>query len=272
MTSIHPTQKLENLIAKERQFLCVGLDTDVKRLPSHLPANAEGMLEFNKAIIRATQSHCVSYKINTAFYEELGADGWDIMEETIKAIPETHFTIADAKRGDIGNTSRMYARAFFESMNVDAVTVAPYMGEDSVGPFLEYDHKTTIVLGLTSNPGSADFQREVHQDGRPFYQHVIERTAQWGNTHSLMFVIGATRSELFQEVRSIIPEHFLLVPGVGAQGGNLQEVYNRGANQRVGLLVNSSRGIIYASPGKDFADRAGIEAQSIAQSMSTLLS
>lgn len=271
MTSIHPTQKLQNFISNQRQFLCVGLDTDMERLPTHLPKNSEGMLTFNRAIIKATAPFCVSYKINTAFYEEHGSAGWEVMEETVKAIPSTHFTIADAKRGDIGNTSRMYAKAFFESMNVDAVTVAPYMGSDSVGPFLEYDQKTTIVLGLTSNPGSSDFQRELHRDGRPFYQHILERTSTWGTTNSLMFVVGATRSEFLTEVRSIIPNHFLLVPGVGAQGGSLEEVFQKGTNDQCGLLVNSSRGIIYASGGEDFAERAGREARSMSEAMQVLM-
>lgn len=264
-------------------YLCVGLDTDETKLPAPLQGRPDGALLFNKAIIDATRDFCVSYKINTAFYEAMGVRGWEIMQETFDYIPSTHLKIADAKRGDIGNTSHQYARAFFEQMNVDAITVAPYMGEDSVRPFLEYKDKWTIVLGLTSNKGSADFQRLPLQK-RPeglslvpkvvagertelLFEQVLETVASWGNEDNLMFVVGATQAAELAHIRQIIPGHFLLVPGVGAQGGSLADVSKYGMNANCGLLVNASRAVIYASSGDDFADAAAAVAREYQQEM-----
>ena len=230
-----------------------------------MSATPESMLRFNQAIIDATLPYCVSYKINTAFYEALGAAGWEVMAETIRYIPPTHFVIADAKRGDIGNTSSLYARAFFEQLGVDAVTVAPYMGEDSIRPFLEYHDKVTIVLGLTSNVGAKDFEllplAPTNGSSQMLYERVIEKVAEWGTPSNLMFVTGATQAGYLKGIRSIIPEHFLLVPGVGFQGGSLHEVSQEAMNTHVGLLVNASRAIIYASRKEDFAEEAAIIAQ-----------
>ena len=270
--------ELVEQINSKQSYLCVGLDSDVNKLPNHLKGKSNGVIEFNKAIIDATKAHCVSYKINTAFYESQGLKGWEVMHETLAYIPKTHFTIADAKRGDIGNTSSQYAKAFFEVLNFDAITVAPYMGEDSVRPFLEYDDKWTIVLGLTSNKGAEDFQKlmvskkseeallmipDITNPHRPvyLYQKVIETIAAWGTPNNLMFVTGATKASEIEVVRDIIPYHFLLVPGVGFQGGNLEEVSKYGLNKDYGLLVNASRAIIYASEKEDFA----IEARAIAE-------
>lgn len=251
-------------IIQKKSYLCVGLDTDVTKLPKHLQTLPDAVFQFNKAIIDATLDHCVAYKINTAFYESQGMRGWEAMEKTVQYIPETHFKIADAKRGDIGNTSAQYAKTFFEVLPFDAVTVAPYMGEDSVRPFLEYENKWTIVLGLTSNQGSNDFQRlmvEGSHTGKYLYESVLEKTAAWGRPDNLMFVVGATRANDLTHIRSILQDHFLLVPGVGAQGGSLEEVSKFGMNREVGLLVNASRAILYAGDGEDFAVKAGIVAK-----------
>jgi orotidine-5'-phosphate decarboxylase len=260
-------QQLISQIKEKKSYLCVGLDTDVTKLPKHLPANADGVLEFNKAIIDATKDFCVSYKINTAFYESLGIKGWEAMEKTLQHIPATHFTIADAKRGDIGNTSAQYAKAFFETLNFDSVTVNPYMGEDSVSPFLTHKNKFAIVLGLTSNKGAADFEL-LKSDDEYVYEKALKKISSWGNTDNLMFVIGATKSSELINVRKIIPQHFLLVPGVGAQGGSLEEVSKYGMNDEIGLLVNVSRAIIFASDKEDFAEKAGEIAKQYQEEMS----
>ncbi|MBN9298116.1 MAG: orotidine-5'-phosphate decarboxylase [Filimonas sp.] len=260
--------QLVNEIQQKKSFLCVGLDTDVTKLPPHLKNMPDAVFEFNKAIIDATKNYCVSYKINTAFYESMGLKGWEAMEKTLHHIPATHFTIADAKRGDIGNTSAQYAKTFFETLPFDSVTVAPYMGEDSIRPFLEYENKTTIVLGLTSNKGAADF--ELQRTGEEFlYEKVLRTVSTWGTPDNLMFVVGATQASELANIRDIIPDHFLLVPGVGAQGGSLQEVAQYGKNERCGLLVNASRAVIFASSGEDFAEAAGIVAQGYQQEMSS---
>ena len=241
----------------------MGLDTDITKLPLGISKDTEGILQFNKEIINATKDFAVSYKINTAFYEQLGSKGWNIIEKTREMIPSNTLSIADAKRGDIGNTSAMYAKAFFETMDFDALTVAPYMGYDSVEPFLKFNNKITIVLGLTSNKGSADFQTNPIYNP-PLYKTVLERISQWGTPENLMFVIGATKAEALVEIRKIVPDHFLLIPGVGAQGGNANEVCRNGKNNLGGLLINSSRGIIYASSGRDFAEAARAEAKKLA--------
>ena len=241
----------------------MGLDTDINKLPEGISKDTEGILQFNKEIINATKDFAVSYKINTAFYEQLGSKGWNIIEKTREMIPSNTLSIADAKRGDIGNTSTMYAKAFFETMDFDALTVAPYMGYDSVEPFLKFNNKITIVLGLTSNKGSADFQTNPICDP-PLYKTVLERISKWGTPENLMFVIGATKAEALVEIRQIVPDHFLLIPGVGAQGGSAREVCKNGKNALGGLLINSSRGIIYASSGRDFAEAARAEAQKLA--------
>ena len=241
----------------------MGLDTDITKLPEGISKDTEGILQFNKEIINATKDFAVSYKINTAFYEQLGSKGWNIIEKTREMIPSNTLSIADAKRGDIGNTSTMYAKAFFETMDFDALTVAPYMGYDSVEPFLKFNNKITIVLGLTSNKGSADFQTNPICDP-PLYKTVLERISKWGTPENLMFVIGATKAEALVKIRQIVPDHFLLIPGVGAQGGSASEVCKNGKNALGGLLINSSRGIIYASSGRDFAEAARAEAQKLA--------
>lgn len=249
--------ELVQQIQDKKNYLCVGLDTDITKIPQHLLADKNPVLAFNKAIIDATKDYCVSYKVNTAFYEAMGAKGWEIMQETFDYIPATHFKIADAKRGDIGNTSHQYAKAFFETMNADAVTIAPYMGEDSVRPFLEYEGKWAIVLGLTSNKGSEDFQQLKIAGGHQLlYEKVMDTVAAWGNPSNLMFVTGATQATEFERIRGIIPEHFLLVPGVGAQGGSLADVSKYGLNPDCGLLVNASRAVIFASGKEDFAEAA----------------
>lgn len=257
-------QFLVEQIQQKQSYLCVGLDTDLAKIPQHLQSHPDAMFEFNKAIIDATLPHCVSYKINTAFYEAMGVKGWEVMERTVNYIPDTHFKIADAKRGDIGNTSTQYARAFFEAMNFDAVTVAPYMGEDSVRPFFEYEGKWAIVLGLTSNKGANDFELrqlvsdngETHLRAEFLYERVLRSVAKWGTPENLMFVVGATQAEEFVNIRSIIPDHFLLVPGVGAQGGSLKDISEKAMNNECGLLVNASRAVIYASGNEDFATEA----------------
>jgi orotidine-5'-phosphate decarboxylase len=248
-------QQLIQQIQLKKSYLCVGLDTDITKIPKHLQDHPDAIFEFNKQIIDATKDLCVAYKINTAFYEVLGAKGWDIMERTVNYIPKEHFTIADAKRGDIGNTSTQYAKAFFETLNFDSITVAPYMGEDSVRPFLEFDNKWAIVLGLTSNSGSKDFEQQKIGD-KFLYEEVLKTVSTWGNENNLMFVIGATKAKDLEHIRNIIPDHFLLVPGVGFQGGSLMEVSKYGLNKDCGLLVNASRAIIYASENDNFAAEA----------------
>lgn len=242
-------------IFQKRSYLCIGLDTDIAKIPKYLSSSTDPVFEFNKQIIDVTKDLCVSYKINTAFYEALGVKGWEALEKTVNYIPKGHFKIADAKRGDIGNTSSQYAKAFFETFNFDAITVAPYMGEDSVRPFLEYKNKWAVVLGLTSNSGAKDF--ELQKTGVEFlYEKVLQTSSQWGSTENMMFVIGATRVNEFESVRKIIPYHFVLVPGVGTQGGSLKEISEKAMIKDCGLLVNVSRAIIYASEKNDFAEKA----------------
>lgn len=266
---------LAQQIKLKESYLCVGLDSDITKLPLHLRNKSKGMLSFNKAIIDSTKDLCVSYKINTAFYEALGNKGWEVMEETVAYIPETHFKIADAKRADIGNTSNQYAKAFFETMKFDAVTVAPYMGSDSIRPFLEYENKWAIVLGLTSNAGAADFEmlnvQSASGDGSQLYEAVINKVATWGSPNNLMFVVGATKAEYFKKIRRQLPQHFFLVPGVGFQGGSLKELSKEGMNDDIGLLVNASRAIIFAGPGEDFAEEARIIASQYQQEMSNYI-
>ncbi len=267
-------QQLFENIRRKKSFLCVGLDTDIKKIPQHLLTEEDPIFAFNKAIIDATADLCVAYKPNLAFYESLGLEGWKAFEKTVRYLKENYpdqFIIADAKRGDIGNTSEMYARSFFEHLDIDAVTVAPYMGEDSVKPFLNYEGHWVIVLGLTSNKGSQDFQFTTDAQGERLFEKVLRVTQTWATDDQLMFVVGATQGKLFTDVRRVVPNHFLLVPGVGAQGGSLQEVAQYGMNDHCGLLVNSSRGIIYADKSEAFAGAARNEAQKIQQEMETLL-
>lgn len=267
------TQQLVAQIKKKKSFLCIGLDVDLNKIPQHLLKEEDPIFAFNKAIIDATHHLCVAYKPNTAFYEAYGLKGWKALEKTINYLNENHpeiFTIADAKRGDIGNTSTMYAKAFFEDLAFDSVTVAPYMGKDSVEPFLAFKDKHTIMLALTSNKGAFDFQTQ-NVDGLELYKKVLETSKSWDNAHNLMYVVGATKAEYLAEIRQIIPDSFLLVPGVGAQGGNLQEVCKYGMNDQVGLLINSSRGIIYASQEEDFAQAAANKAAELQNQMSELL-
>ncbi len=268
-------KELIEQIRKKGSFLCVGLDTDIKKIPEHLLSCEDPIFEFNKAIIDATADYCVAYKPNVAFYESLGVTGWNALDKTVRYLRENYpdqLVIADAKRGDIGNTSSLYARAFFENLQVDALTVAPYMGEDSVKPFLAYEGKWVILLALTSNPGSRDFQFMAQPDGERLFEMVLEKAQRWGNEDNLMFVVGATQGEMFADVRRVAPRSFLLVPGVGAQGGSLEEVAKWGMTTECGLLVNSSRGIIYASHGEDFAEVAAAEARKLRDHMSILLS
>jgi len=277
------TQQLIEQIKIKKSFLCVGLDVDLNKIPQHLLALEDPIFEFNKAIIDATHDLAVAYKPNIAFFEAYGIKGWISLQKTINYINEKHpdiFTIADAKRGDIGNTSSMYAKAFFEDLNFDSVTVAPYMGKDSVEPFLAFENKHAIMLALTSNEGAFDFQTllvdgtrgEAERSGaKELYKHVLETSKTWKNSENLMYVVGATKAEYFTEVRKIVPDSFLLVPGVGAQGGSLQEVCKYGMNDNVGLLINSSRAIIYASNGTDFAEAARIEALKIQKEMEEIL-
>lgn len=248
---------LAEQIRTKGTYLCVGLDTDLAKIPAFMQQDADAIFLFNKQIIDATLDHCVSYKINTAFYEAMGSRGWEIMERTFAYIPSTHFKIADAKRGDIGNTSSQYAKAFFETMGADAITVAPYMGEDSIKPFLEYKDKWTIVLGLTSNKGAKDFELQ-ETGGEKLYEKVLRTVSGWGNPDNLMFVVGATQADEFVNIREICPEHFFLVPGVGAQGGSLREISQRAMIADGGILVNASRAIIYASEKEDFAVEAKV--------------
>lgn len=264
-------QQLISAIRTKQSFLCVGLDTDLEKIPAHLLETEDPIFEFNKAIIDATKDLCVAYKPNIAFFERYGIDGWKSLQKTIDYIPKDCLIIADAKRGDIGNTSGYYAKAFFETMNCDAITVAPYMGEDSVTPYLAFEGKWTILLALTSNKGALDFETLETKDGKKVYQHVLEKSQTWGTPENLMYVVGATRAEEIGEVRAIAKEHFFLVPGVGAQGGSLEDVVNYGWNSDCGLLVNSSRGIIYASNGADFKEAAKQAAKAIQQDMSAIL-
>lgn len=258
-------------IRSKKSYLCTGLDTEIGKLPHHLPKNGSGMLTFNREIIDSTSNYSVAYKINTAFYEQYGVEGWEIMNETLNALPQETFKIADAKRGDIGNTSTMYARAFFDAMKFDAITVSPYMGEDSLRPFLEFKDKFVICLALTSNDGHKDFQLSQVEEDKKLYEHVIEQVSKWGNPDNLMFVVGATRAEAVKHIRTLIPETFLLVPGVGAQGGSLSDITHASANSDLGLLVNSSRGIIYADSTESFAETAGSKAKELALEMSTFV-
>ncbi len=265
-------QELIGQIKKKNSFLCVGLDTDIKKIPQHLLKAKDPVFEFNKQIIDATVDYCVAYKPNLAFYESLGSKGLESLEKTMEYIPKDIFTIADAKRGDIGNTSNLYARAFFEHMAFDSVTVAPYMGEDSVLPFLDFNGKWVILLALTSNKGSADFQDlQIEKSSSKLYEEVLRKSKSWGNIENLMFVVGATKAEKLKEIRKIVPDHFLLVPGVGAQGGSLKDVSKFGMNKDCGLLVNSSRAIIYASNGKDFTSKAKEESMKVQQEMGEYL-
>jgi orotidine-5'-phosphate decarboxylase len=261
---------LTEQIRLKKTYLCVGLDTDPKKLPSSVKNFPDPVFEFNKRIIDATLDHCVAYKINTAFYEVSGSAGWESLQKTASYIPATHLKIADAKRGDIGNTSALYARAFFETLDFDALTVAPYMGEDSIRPFLEYEDKWTILLGLTSNPGAKDFELQQHADGLLF-ETVLRKASGWGTKENLMFVIGATQAEWFTRVRAITPDHFYLVPGVGTQGGDLKEISARGLNKDAGLLVNVSRAIIHAGSEEDFGEKAGAVAKDFATQMAGFL-
>lgn len=267
-------QELIENIRKKKSFLCVGLDTDVRKIPQHLLNEPDPIFAFNKAIIDATAPYCVAYKPNLAFYESLGVEGWQALERTVKYLRDNYpdqFIIADAKRGDIGNTSQLYARSFFEHLNVDAITVAPYMGRDSVSPFLGYEGKWVILLALTSNSGSLDFQMTEDKDSKRLFESVLEKSAEWAGSDEMMYVVGATRGALFTDVRKVAPKSFLLVPGVGAQGGSLEEVCRYGMTDECGLLVNSSRGIIYASTDTDFAERAAEEAKKLASEMATQL-
>ncbi|MEP7228667.1 MAG: orotidine-5'-phosphate decarboxylase [Ginsengibacter sp.] len=252
-------QQLINSIKEKKSYLCVGLDTSIDKIPPHLKSVPNAIFEFNKQIIDATKDLCVGYKINTAFYEANGVKGWEAMEQTVNYIPSAHFKIADAKRGDIGNTSSQYAKAFFDVLNFDAITVAPYMGADSIQPFLEYENKWTIVLGLTSNKGSEDFE-QLKTGENYLYEEVIKKVSKWGSKENLMFVVGATKASDLSSIRKIIPDNFLLIPGVGAQGGSLEEVSKHGLNNDCGLLVNASRAIIYAGKDENFAAEARIVA------------
>ena len=267
-------KELSEQIQQKKSYLCVGLDTDLKKIPRHLLQEADPLFEFNRRIIDATVDYCVAYKPNIAFYEAFGVKGWESLQKTIEYIPKSHFTIADAKRGDIGNTSSLYARTFFDpassGLDFDSVTVAPYMGSDSVTPFLEFEGKWVILLALTSNPGSADFQKLATENGLLFEQ-VLKTSQTWASHENMMYVVGATQADILEHIRTIIPDHFLLVPGVGAQGGSLEEVSRNGMNQNCGLLVNASRSIIYADTGDGFAQEAKKEAKKIQEEMASYL-
>ena len=267
-------QQLIHQIFTKKTFLCVGLDTDISKIPEHLKNETDPIFAFNKAIIDATAPYCVAYKTNLAFYESYGLKGMMAFEKTIQYLKNhypTHFIIADAKRGDIGNTSKMYAQTFFEEYDLDSVTVAPYMGEDSVKPFLEYNGKWVILLALTSNKGSHDFQLTEDKSGERLFEKVLKKSQEWGTPENLMYVVGATQGRMFEDIRRIAPDHFLLVPGVGAQGGSLQEVCKYGMTKDCGLLVNSSRGIIYAGKGTDFAEAAARKAREMREEMAVEL-
>jgi orotidine-5'-phosphate decarboxylase len=264
-------EELFEQIRKKKSYLCIGLDTDLEKIPKHLLSCADPVFEFNKQIIDATHEFCVAYKPNIAFYEALGPKGWESLQKTIDYIPKDIFTIADAKRGDIGNTSSLYAKAFFKQLNFDSVTVTPYMGEDSVKPFLEFKNKWVILLAHTSNPGSADFQLIESKEGKKLYEEVILKSQEWSTPDQLMYVVGATRADKIGEIRKLAPHHFFLVPGVGAQGGDLEAVSNYGMNRQCGLLVNSSRAIIYASSDENFSKAARNEASLVQREMKTFL-
>jgi orotidine-5'-phosphate decarboxylase len=263
-------QEIISQINAKKSYLCTGLDTQIEKLPVSLSRDGKGLLNFNKEIIQATSAYSVAYKVNTAFYEQYGREGWEWMEETLSYLPDNTLKIADAKRGDIGNTSSMYAKAFFETLPFDAITVSPYMGEDSIRPFLEFENKWVICLALTSNAGHADFQLSEYE-GKKLYEKVIETVCKWGTEEQLMFVVGATRAEKVKEIRELIPNHFLLVPGVGAQGGSLEDITNAAANKDIGLLINASRSILYASSEEDFAEAAAAEAKKMAIEMATFI-
>ena len=268
-------QQLFDQIRLKKSYLCIGLDTDIGKIPAPLLKDPDPLFAFNKAIIDATHNYAVAYKPNLAFYESMGASGWASLEKTIQYIPKNCFTIADAKRGDIGNTASLYAKAFFEKLNIDAITIAPYMGADSVQPFLEFKGKWAIVLALTSNKGADDFQLSnlsaADEKDEMLFEKVLRLSSSWGNTDNMMFVVGATRAEMILKVRACVPEHFLLVPGIGAQGGDLEDVSKNGFNKQCGLLVNSSRHIIYAGSGTDFALKAADEAKKLQLKMTLLL-
>ena len=268
---MNKAELFDQIKAKE-SYLCVGLDTDIKKIPSHLLNADDPIFEFNKQIIDATIDYAVSYKPNIAFYEAEGSKGWDSLQKTIEYLPKDVFSIADAKRGDIGNTSKLYARAFFENMDFDSVTIAPYMGEDSVTPFLDFEGKWGIMLGLTSNVGSNDFEKLKLDNGQQLFEQVLEKSKKWGNDDQLMYVVGATQGDYFEKIRKLVPSHFLLVPGVGAQGGSLEDVSKYGMTNECGLLVNSSRGIIYADKTVSFAKVAKQKAKEIQEEMSEYLS
>ena len=266
-------ERLKQEIFSKKSFLCVGLDVDLNKIPPFLLKESDPIFAFNKAIIDATHPYTIAYKPNIAFYEAYGEKGWQSLRKTIDYLNEQHphiFTIADAKRGDIGNTATMYAKAFFEDLQFDSVTVAPYMGQDSVEPFLAFEHKATILLALTSNKGAFNFQA-LTTEGAPLYQQVLTRSQQWHNAHNLMYVVGATKAEYLADIRRIVPQSFLLVPGVGAQGGDLKEVCKYGLNDSVGLIINASRAVIYASQGEDFAQKAGEAAHSLQKEMAAIL-
>ena len=266
-------ERLKQEIFSKKSFLCVGLDVDLNKIPPFLLKESDPIFAFNKAIIDATHPYTIAYKPNIAFYEAYGEKGWQSLRKTIDYLNEQHphiFTIADAKRGDIGNTATMYAKAFFEDLQFDSVTVAPYMGQDSVEPFLAFEHKATILLALTSNKGAFNFQT-LTTEGAPLYQQVLTRSQQWNNAHNLMYVVGATKAEYLADIRRIVPQSFLLVPGVGAQGGDLKEVCKYGLNDSVGLIINASRAVIYASQGEDFAQKAGEAAHSLQKEMAAIL-
>ncbi len=264
-------RKLIATIKEKKNFLCIGLDPDFERMPPHILHAEDPIFAFNKAIIDATRPHCVAYKPNVAFYECHGAAGWESLAKTAAYIGKDHFTIADAKRGDIGNTSKKYAETFFSSMDFDAVTVAPYMGRDSVQPFLEFENRWAVILALTSNIGADDFQRLRTESGEEFYMEVIRKAVEWGSEENVMFVAGATRPDMLAKIRTLAPNHFFLVPGVGAQGGDLAEVCRYGLNDSVGLLVNAGRSILYADIGEGFAEAAGEVARDMAKEMSAIL-
>jgi orotidine-5'-phosphate decarboxylase len=263
-------QALIDAIFEKKSLLCVGLDSDIDKLPEGIERSIEGLLQFNQQIISATQAYAVSYKVNTAFYEQYGSAGWHCLEETLKAIPKNCFTIADAKRGDIGNTSSMYAKAFFKHMDFDAITVAPYMGEDSLSPFFQFQGKWVICLGLTSNAGSKDFQ-SLKVGETPLYLEVMRKVSQWGNHEQLMFVTGATKASDLKALRTEFPQHFFLVPGVGAQGGTVKDVCDNALTDFGGLLINASRSILYASSGTDYLEKASAEAQKLQQECQTAM-
>jgi orotidine-5'-phosphate decarboxylase len=261
-------KKLIEQIKQKKSYLCIGLDTDLNKIPSHLLKTEDPVFEFNKAVIEATKDFCVAYKLNIAFYESLGYKGWISLEKTIKEIPSNIFKIADAKRGDIGNTSKQYAKTFFETYDFDAITVSPYMGEDSISPFLNFEGKWVIILALTSNKGSADFQMQKLENGQFLYEQLLKTASSWGTTSNIMYVVGATHPDAFTHIRSLIPNHFLLIPGVGAQGGSLKEISQHALNKDIGILVNVSRGIIYPKYSENFPQNIAMAAKIYRDEMS----